>query len=127
MDVKSTFLNEHLEEEVYIDQPEWFTLSIDKEYVCRLKKYLYGLKQAPGALYSWLDKYLQEQGFKIGVVDKNLYYKIENDDQLIVVVRRMCQDFSMKIQKEFEMSMLGELSFFLGLQVSQFDKGIFIS
>jgi hypothetical protein len=59
MDVKSTFLNGELEEEVYIEQPEGFQLSENTDYVCKLKKALYGLKQAPRAWYSRLDKYLQ--------------------------------------------------------------------
>jgi hypothetical protein len=67
MDVKSTFLNGNLEEEVYIEQPEGFQLSEDGDYVCKLKKSLYGLKQAPRAWYSRLDKHLQQQGFKRGV------------------------------------------------------------
>ena len=64
MDVKSTFLNGDLEEEVYIEQPEGFSLSENKDHVCKLKKALYGLKQAPRAWYTRLDKYLQQQGFK---------------------------------------------------------------
>jgi hypothetical protein len=58
MDIKSTFLNGELEEEVYIEQPEGFQLSENTYYVCKLKKVLYGLKQAPRAWYSRLDKYL---------------------------------------------------------------------
>jgi hypothetical protein len=58
MDVKSTFLNGELEEEVYIEQPEGFQLSENTDYVCKLKKALYGLKQASRAWYSRLDKYL---------------------------------------------------------------------
>jgi hypothetical protein len=59
MDIKSTFLNGELEEEVYIKQPEGFQLSENTDYVCKLKKALYGLKQAPRAWYSRLDRYLQ--------------------------------------------------------------------
>jgi hypothetical protein len=59
MDVKSTFLNIYLEEEVYFEQPEGFQLSEKEEFACRLKKALYGLKQATRAWYSRLDKYLQ--------------------------------------------------------------------
>ena len=61
MDVKSTFLNGELEEEVYIEKPEGFLLSEHGDYVCRLKKEFYGLKQAPRAWYSRLDRYLQQQ------------------------------------------------------------------
>jgi hypothetical protein len=62
MDVKSTFLNGDLEEEVYIEQPEGFQLSEKENYVCRLKKALYGLKQAPRAWYSRLDRYYNNKG-----------------------------------------------------------------
>ena len=59
MDVKSTFLNGELEEEVYIEQPKGFQLLENTNYVCKLKKALYALKQDPRAWYSRLDKYLQ--------------------------------------------------------------------
>eukprot|EP00253_Pinus_taeda_P009748 PITA_09748 len=62
MDVKSTFLNGDLKEEVYIEQPIGFILGNDPKLVCRLKKALYGLKQAPRAWYCRLDKYLHQQG-----------------------------------------------------------------
>ena len=75
MDVKSTFLNGELEEEVYIEQPEGFQLSENTDYVCKLKKALYGLKQAPKAWYSRLDKYLQQARFRKGSADSNLYIK----------------------------------------------------
>jgi hypothetical protein len=138
MDVKSTFLNGELEEEVYIEQPEGFLLSEKEGYVCRLKKALYGLKQAPRAWYSRLDRYLQQQGFRKGNADNNLYIKVDRDNILIIEVYvddiifgsdddRMSQKFSKDMQNEFEMSLLGELTFFLGLQICQCDKGIFIS
>jgi hypothetical protein len=138
MDVKSTFLNGELEEEVYIEQPEGFLLSEKEDYVCRLKKALYGLKQAPRAWYSRLDRYLQQQGFRKGNADNNLYIKVDRDNILIIEVYvddiifgsdddRMSQKFSKDMQNEFEMYLLGELNFFLGLQICQRDKGIFIS
>jgi hypothetical protein len=64
MDVKSTFLNRELEEDVYFEQPKGFQLSKNTDYVCKLKNALYGLKQAPRAWYSRLDKYLQQAGFR---------------------------------------------------------------
>ena len=59
VDVKSSFLNGKLEEEVYIEQPEVFLLSENNNYVCKLKKALYGLKQAPRAWFSRPDNYLK--------------------------------------------------------------------
>jgi hypothetical protein len=138
MDVKSTFLNGELEEEVYIEQPEGFLLSEREDYVCRLKKAMYGLKKSPRAWYSRLDKYLQQQGFRKGNADRNLYVKVDRDNILIIEVYvddiifgsdddKMSKKFSQDMHNEFEMSLLGELTFFLGLQISQLDEGIFIS
>jgi hypothetical protein len=84
MDVKSTFLNGNIEEEVHIEQPEGFLLSKNKYCVCVLNKTLYGLKQAPGSWYSRLDKYLQQQGFKRGTTYNNSYIKIDDAYMLIV-------------------------------------------
>eukprot|EP00253_Pinus_taeda_P014653 PITA_14653 len=137
MDVKSTFLNGDLEE-VYIEQPDGFILGNDPNLVCRLKKALYGLKQAPRAWYYHLDKYLNQQGFSKGSADSNLYIKIENDKLLILVVyvddiifgsneEAMSQSFAVVMQKEFEMSLIGELTYFLGLQIQQKEGEIFLS
>jgi hypothetical protein len=89
------------------------------------KEILYGLKQAPRAWYYRLDRYLHQQGFKKGTTDSNLYIKAEGNDLLIIVVyvydiifgsniELMSKNFVVAMQQEFEMSMLGELSFFLG-------------
>ena len=86
MDVKSTFLNGVLELEVYIEQPQGFEKSDHGDVVCRLKKALYGLKQAPGAWYARLDKYLEQQGFKWGSVDSNLYIKMDKESMIIIEV-----------------------------------------
>ena len=86
MDVKSTFLNGKLEEEVYIEQPEGFLLLENKYYVFKLKKALYGLKQAPRAWFSRLDSYLKQQGFKRGATKSNLYLKIKDINMIIFVV-----------------------------------------
>jgi len=75
MDVKSAFLNGNLEEEVYMEQPEGFSLTDKFDYVYKLKKALYGLKQASRAWYSRLDKYLHDNGFKKDTADSNPYIK----------------------------------------------------
>ncbi|GLJ07859.1 hypothetical protein SUGI_0075700 [Cryptomeria japonica] len=138
MDVKSAFLNGNLEEEVYMEQLEGFLLHDDETFVCQLKRALYGLKQAPKAWYSRLDQYLKEKGFKKGSADRNLCIKKGGNHMIIVVVYideivfggnkdTLCKEFADQMQSEFEMSMLGELTYFLGLQILQQDKGIFIS
>ena len=88
--------------------------------------------------YYRLDKYLYQQGFIKGSTDSNLYIKVDNTKLLILVVyvddiifgtnvEDMSQNFALVMQKEFEMSMLGELTYFLGLQVQQNKDGIFLS
>lgn len=86
MDVKSTFLNGELVEEVYIEQPYGFSLLEKGDYVSRLRKALYGLKQAPIAWYARLDKYLQKQGFKKGNAYSNLYIKTKHNNMIIIEV-----------------------------------------
>jgi hypothetical protein len=138
MDVKSSFLNGKLEEEVYIEQPEGFQLLENVDYVCKLKKALYGLKQAPRAWYSRLDKYLQHTRFRKGSADNNLYIKVSQGNILLIEVYvddnifgsdddRLSRKFAKDMQNEFEISLLGELSFFPGLQICQSNQIIFIS
>ena len=138
MDVKSAFLNGNLEEEVYMEQPKGFSLIDKSDYVCKLKKALYGLKQAPRAWYSRLDKYLHDKGFKKDTADSNLYIKSEGDNLLVVLVyvddiifgntnNSSVQWFANAMKSKFEMSMIGELSYFLGLQITQNSKGLFLS
>ena len=126
MDIKSAFLNGNLEEEVYMEQPEGFSVIGKPVYVCKLKKALYGLKQALRAWYARLDKYLQDKRFKKVSVDNNLYIKSEGENLLLVLVYVVdiifCCTNSLSIQwlansmkSEFEMSMIGEQSYFLGL------------
>jgi hypothetical protein len=85
-----------------------------------------------------LDKFLQDKGFKKGTVDNNLYFKSKSDNLLVVLVyvddiifgctnESYVQWFANSMQTEFEMSMIGELSYFLGLKVNQSSTGIFIS
>jgi hypothetical protein len=138
MDVKSSFLNGDLEEEVYMEKPKGFSLTNNPNYVCKLKKALYGLKQAPRDWYYRLDNFLQDKGFKKGIVDNNIYINSEGDNLLVILVyvddiifvctnESFVQWFAKSMQIEFEMSLIGEQSYFLGLQVKQSSTGIFIS
>jgi hypothetical protein len=72
MDVKTTFLNDEIEEEVYIEQPEGFVIHNEKSHVCRLKKALYGLKQALCAWYEKMDGFLMSLGFSKSAADPSL-------------------------------------------------------
>jgi hypothetical protein len=136
MDFKSAFLNGNLEEEVYIEKTQGFKLN-KGDYVCKLKKSLYGIKQVPRAWYARLDSYLQKQGLKRGSTTKNIYCKIVGNNMITVEVyvddiifgsddEKMSKEFARRMQQEFEMSLIGELNFFLGLQIILPRRGVFI-
>ena len=86
MDVKTTFLNGIIEEEVYIEQLEGFVFHGNESHVYKLKKALYGLKQAPRALYGRIDEFLVSLGFTKSDADPNLYHKVVDDERLILVL-----------------------------------------
>jgi hypothetical protein len=86
MDVKRTFLNGIIEEEVYIEQPQGFEVEDRKSHVCRLKKVLYGLKQAPKAWYGRIDNFLMSLGFTKSKADSNLYFKIMEKEPVILLL-----------------------------------------
>ncbi|KAJ9539173.1 hypothetical protein OSB04_031906 [Centaurea solstitialis] len=138
MDVKYAFLNGVLHEEVYIEQPEGFVDPDFPDHVCILDKALYGLKQAPRAWYETFTNHLLSKGFERGTIDTTLFLKKEGDDLLLVQIYvddiifgstnpELCTKFSKIMETEFEMSMMGELNFFLGIQVKQNLDGIFIN
>ena len=138
MDVKSAFLNGYINEEVFVSQPPGFEDHKNPEHVYMLKKALYGLKQAPRQWYERLSEFLLSQGYSRGNSDKTLFLKKKSEDIILVQVyvddiifgstnEEMCEDFVKTMKSEFEMSMLGEMNFFLGLQVKQLKDGIFIS
>ncbi|GJS24128.1 retrovirus-related pol polyprotein from transposon TNT 1-94 [Tanacetum coccineum] len=176
MDVKTTFLNGPLKEEVFVRQPDGFVNPDFPNRVYRLKKALYGLKQAPRAWYDKLSSFLIEHHFTKGILDLTLFTRRHEDDILLVQIfddiifgstkpvrysrseKLMKDNFEMsrhgddillvqiyvediifgltktvfakrfeKLMKDnFKMSMIGEMKFFLGLQVHQSPRGIFI-
>ncbi|KAI3678839.1 hypothetical protein L6452_38143 [Arctium lappa] len=138
MDVKSAFLYGSIEEEVYVCQPPGFENPSYPDRVYKLKKALYGLHQAPRAWYDTLSSYLLENGFERGVIDKTQFIKRKKKDILLVQIyvddnifgstrESMCREFEELMHQRFKMSSMGELTFFLGLQVQQKSDGIFIS
>ncbi|CAL2256156.1 unnamed protein product [Prunus armeniaca] len=138
MDVKSTFLNGVLQEEVYVEQPIGFKYPYNPDNVYHLRKALYGLKQAPRAWYDLLSSYLLNKWYVRGAIDKTLFVKKTNKDLIVAQVHVdnivfgstyefLVKEFTEVMSSEFEISMYGELSYFLGLQVKQQDHGIFIS
>ncbi|KAJ9544933.1 LOW QUALITY PROTEIN: hypothetical protein OSB04_024640 [Centaurea solstitialis] len=138
MDVKTASLYGHLKEEVYVAQPEGFVDKEHPDYVYVLDKALYGLKQAPRAWYEELSKHLLSKGFKKGSVDSTLFLMKEGEHIVVIQIyvddiifgstsRELCKKFETVMTEEFKMSMMGEINFFLGLQVRQFSDGIFIN
>ncbi|KAJ0765403.1 putative RNA-directed DNA polymerase [Helianthus annuus] len=137
MDVKSAFLHGVVEEEVYVEQPPGFEDPVHPDRVWLLNKALYGLHQAPRAWYATLSTYLLENGFRRGLIDCTLFIKEQDGDLLLVQVYVddiifgstndvLCRNFERIMQDKFEMSAMGEMNFFLGLQVQQTESGIFI-
>ncbi|GKD28282.1 putative ribonuclease H-like domain-containing protein [Tanacetum coccineum] len=138
MDVKSAFLYGTIEEEVYVCQPPGFEDLHFPDKVYKVEKALYGLHQAPRAWYETLSTYLLENRFRRGTIDKTLFIKKDKSDILLVQVyvddiifgstkKTLCLEFEQMMHKRFQMSSMGELTFFLGLQVQQKEDGIFIS
>ncbi|KAI3790995.1 hypothetical protein L2E82_04493 [Cichorium intybus] len=138
MDVKCAFLHGELDREVYIQQPPGFEDPNFPHHSFKLQKAVYGLKQAPRAWYATLSTFLEESGFKRGSIDQTLFRKIFNKHLLIVQIyvddiifgstdESLSVKFADLMKSKFEMSMIGEMTTFLGLQIKQSNDGIFIN
>ncbi|GJU35212.1 retrovirus-related pol polyprotein from transposon TNT 1-94 [Tanacetum coccineum] len=138
MDVKTAFLNDNLREEVYVSQPDGFMDPDNPNHVYKLKKALYRLKQAIRAWYDMLSTFLISQDFSKGSVDPTLFIYREGKELLLIQVYvddiifaastpKLCDLFVKIMCTKFKMSMMGKISFFLGLQISQNHRGIFIN
>jgi hypothetical protein len=137
MDVKSAFWNGVLEEEVYVRQPLGFESEKYPHQMYKLRKVLYGLRQAPRAWYGRFRGFLFERGFEMGKVDQTLFLLRQGRDILIVQVyvddiffsgssNSLIARFAEDMSRGFEMSMMDELQFFLGLQIKQSKEGTFV-
>nr|GEW84257.1 hypothetical protein [Tanacetum cinerariifolium] len=138
MDVKTAFLNGNPREDVYVSQPDGFVDQDNPNHVYKLKKALYGLKQALRAWYDMLSSFFLSQDFFKGSVDPTLFIKKNGNDLLLVQIYvddiifaaptlELCDLFANLMCSKFKMSMMGKISFFLGLQISQSPRGIFIN
>ncbi|GJT82488.1 putative ribonuclease H-like domain-containing protein [Tanacetum coccineum] len=138
MDVKSAFLYCKIEEEDYVCQPPGFEDPNFPDRVYKVEKALYGLHQAPRAWYETLSTYLLDNWFQRGKIDKTLFIRRDKGDILLVQVyvddiifgstkKSLCTEFKKMMHKKFQISFMGELTFFLGLQVKQKEDGTFIS
>jgi len=138
LDVKSAFLNGNLDEEIYVAQPAGFLVKGREDKVYKLHKTLYGLKQAPRAWYNKIDSHFLNQGFKRSENDATLYVRRLLDggslivslyvDDLLVTSNNQqeVQQLMEEMKNQFEMSSLGEMNYFLGLEVHQSESGIFL-
>ncbi|GKA63743.1 putative ribonuclease H-like domain-containing protein [Tanacetum coccineum] len=138
MDVKSAFLYGTIEEEVYVSQPPGFVDPDHPKKVYKVVKALYGLHQAPRAWYATLSTFLEKHGYRRGTIDKTLFIKKDKKDIILVQIyvddiifgstkKSWSDEFEALMKGRFQMSAMGELTFFLGLQVKQSQEGIFIS
>ncbi|GKG18915.1 putative ribonuclease H-like domain-containing protein, partial [Tanacetum coccineum] len=125
-------------EEVYVCQPPGFEDPDFPDRVYKVEKALYELHQTPRAWYETFSTYLLNNGFQRGKIDKTLFIKRFKGDILLVQVyvddiifgstkKELCNEFERLMHDRFQMSFMGELTFFLGLQVKQKKDGIFIS
>ncbi|GJW39130.1 putative ribonuclease H-like domain-containing protein [Tanacetum coccineum] len=138
IDVKSAFLYGTIDEEVYVSQPLGFVDPKFPKKVYKVVKALYGLHQAPRTWYATLSTFLLKSGYRRGTIDKTLFIKKDKNDIMLVHVyvddiifgstkKSWCDEFEALMKSRFQMSSMGELTFFLGLQVKQKEDGIFIS
>jgi len=136
--VKIAFLNQLLQEEAYVAQPKGFIDPHHPNHVFKLKKALYGLKHAPRAWCERLIAYLLDHEFSSSHVDRNRFTRKWGNNLLIpqiyvddivfgATIDSHAHEFVTEMKKEFEMSMIGELTYFLDLQVKQSDEAMFIS
>ncbi|GJV76338.1 copia protein [Tanacetum coccineum] len=132
------FLNGFINEEVYVAQPSGFNDFEKPNHVHKLKKALYGLKQALKAWYDRLKAFLIKHEYNMGMIDNTLFTKKKGSNLITVQIyvddiifgltcQELCDDFAKIMHDEFEMSMMGELNFFLGLQIKQLEGGIFFN
>jgi hypothetical protein len=122
---------------VYVEQPPGFEDSEYPSHVYKLSKALYGLKQAPRAWYECLRDFLLTNGFKVEKADPTLFIKTIDKDLFICQIyvddiifgstnKSSCKEFSRIMIQKFEMSMMGELKYFLGFQIKKLQEGTFI-
>ena len=135
MDVKTTFLNEDLEDEIYMEQPEGFVVKGQENNVCKLIKSFYGLKQAPKQWHEKFDQIILSFGFQINNHDKCVYSKIiDNDcvilcfyvDDILIFGTSLEIISSVKsfLSSKFEMKDLGEADVILGMKLIKSHEGI---
>jgi hypothetical protein len=138
LDVKNAFLHGHLKEVVYMEQPPGFSDPINPTHVCRLHKAIYGLKQAPRAWFDRFSSFLLHIGFYCSPADSSLFVFRSSSHTILLLVYvddiivtsdhpSHLSTLITKLSSEFAMKDLGPLNYFLGVQVSHFGGGLFLS
>ena len=128
MDVKTAFLNGNLEEEVYMDQPEGFSVKEKEDMVCKLKRSIYGLKQASRQWYLKFNDTITSFGFKENIVDRCIYLKISGSKFIFLVLYvddvllatndlGLMHDTKNFLSNNFEMKDMGEASYVIGIEI----------
>ena len=138
MDVNNAFLNGDLHEEVYMEQPQGYKNKKRPKYVCKLKKALYGLKQSSRAWHERIVTYLVSIGFRMSAADHSLYVR-ENETGIVIVCIYVddlivggdnedeVEHVKTQLKQEFDMKDLGELRYFLGIEIIRTQEGIWLS
>jgi hypothetical protein len=137
MDVKSDFLNGVIQDEVYVRQSSGFENLKYPDRVYKLSKALYGFKQASRAWYASLKTFLLEHGYVMGSVDKTLFTLNHGTDFSLIQIyvddiifggssHTLVSRFQEMMKSEFQMSMMGELTFFFGIQVKKMEQCTFV-
>ncbi|KAJ0847396.1 putative RNA-directed DNA polymerase [Helianthus annuus] len=130
LDVKSAFLYGELKETIFVEQPQGFVKAGNENKVYRLKKALYGLKQAPRAWFARIEGYFAREGFQKSQYDHTLFIKKVWNKVIMVSLyvddliytgndKKFCEEFSRSMKKEFDMTDLGQMKYFLGVEVQQ--------
>jgi hypothetical protein len=137
LDVKLAFLNGVLQEEIYVEQPDEFVIQGEEDKVYLLQKALYRLKQAPRAWYNRTDDHLLNLGFVKSLSEATLYIRLKDDDILIMSLyvddllitgsnELQIKEFKQEMMCVFEMTDLGLMTYFLGMEVRQSKNEVFI-
>jgi hypothetical protein len=137
MDVKNAFLHGELQKEVYLDQPPRYEDMSHPNYVCRLRKALYGLKQAPRAWHDKIVEYFVTIGFRMSDADHSLYVHKSDEGIMVITIyvddlivggdnEKKVEHVKRLLKQKFDMKDLGELKFFLGIEVIRTPEGIWL-
>ena len=137
LDVKSAFLHGELKEDVFVEQPQGYEVTGKEHMVYKLHKPLYGLKQAPRAWFSRIEAYFIREGFESSSSEQTLFIKHKGGKILIVSIyvddllftgddEELLAEFKQSMKREFDMTDLGRMRYFLGIEVVQKSDGIFI-